>query len=204
MSSSPDGTEPAEEQLAELADRWRRAAADADDLRKRFERRLAEQSRAERARTVLAFLPVLDDLELALRHAASDPAVLARRVRAAHEQAVQVLAGLGFSRIDGVGGPFDPARHVASQDGHAAHAVHDGHATGSSHDGHAARATHDGHAALATRDGHATRATHDGNAAGSTHDGHTVGTVMSVLRPGYTDRHGTLLRPATVVVARDD
>lgn len=151
MCAAPaDGSEPAEEQLAELADRWRRAAADADDLRKRFERRLAEQSRAERARTVLAFLPVLDDLELALRHAQADPAVLGHRVKAAHEQALQVLNGLGFTRVGRIGEPYDPLHHEAPD---------------------------------------------------SPADRNGTAKVTAVLRPGYADNHGTLLRPATVTVA---
>jgi molecular chaperone GrpE len=96
---------------AELEDRWRRAAAEADNLRKRFERRLAEQARAERARTAAAFLPVLDNLELALRHADADPAAILTGVRAVHAQAIDVLRALGYQRIDTAGVGFDPGRH---------------------------------------------------------------------------------------------
>src|SRR3954453_9710960 len=100
--------------VAELEDRWRRAVAELDNVRKRFERQLAEQARAERAKTVVALLPVLDNLELALRHADADPAAIVAGVRAVHAQALDVLGALGYQRIAAVGDPFDPARHEAA------------------------------------------------------------------------------------------
>src|ERR1043165_9051640 len=69
-----DGASPASAaDLAEMEDRWRRALAETENLRKRVERRVADQVRTERARTAAAFLPVLDNLELALRHANAAP-----------------------------------------------------------------------------------------------------------------------------------
>lgn len=106
------GERPSE---AELEDRWRRAVADLDNLRKRFERQLAQSLRAERARTTAAFLPVLDNLELALRHAQADPAAIVTGVQAVHAQALDVLDGLGYRRIEAVGQRFDPALHEAAQ-----------------------------------------------------------------------------------------
>jgi molecular chaperone GrpE len=100
--------------IAELEDRWRRAVAELDNLRKRFERQLAEQARSERARTAAAFLPVLDNLELALRHADADPTAIVTGVRAVHTQAIDVLKMLGYQRIDTPGVRFDPVRHEAA------------------------------------------------------------------------------------------
>jgi molecular chaperone GrpE len=107
---APAGQGPS---VAELEDRWRRAVAELDNVRKRFERQLAESGRAERARTAAAFLPVLDNLELALRHASADPAAIVTGVQAVHQQALDVLTGLGYQRIAAVGERFDPARHEA-------------------------------------------------------------------------------------------
>jgi molecular chaperone GrpE len=101
--------------VAELEDRWRRAVADLDNVRKRFERQLAEQARAERARTAAAFLPVLDNLELALHHAAADPTATVTGVQALHQQGLAVLTGLGYERITPIGERFDPARHEAAR-----------------------------------------------------------------------------------------
>jgi molecular chaperone GrpE len=96
---------------AELEDRWRRAAADLDNLRKRRAKELAAERQAERAATVAAWLPILDNLELALGHAESESHPIAEGVRAIRDQAIEVLARLGYPRQDAAGVPFDPARH---------------------------------------------------------------------------------------------
>lgn len=97
--------------LREAEDRWRRALADLDNLRKRHARELKGQAAAERARTAAAFLPVIDNLELALSHAAADPGAIVEGVRAVRDQAVNVLERLGYPRHAETGVPFDPARH---------------------------------------------------------------------------------------------
>jgi molecular chaperone GrpE len=97
--------------LREADDRWRRALADLDNLRKRHARELKGQAAAERARTAAAFLPVIDNLELALNHAAADPGAIVEGVRAVRDQAVNVLERLGYPRHAETGVPFDPARH---------------------------------------------------------------------------------------------
>ncbi|MEU9313302.1 nucleotide exchange factor GrpE [Streptomyces sp. NPDC048256] len=97
--------------LREAEDRWRRALADLDNLRKRHARELEQVAGAERARTAAAFLPVIDNLELALSHAAADPGAIVEGVRAVRDQAVNVLERLGYPRHAERGVPFDPARH---------------------------------------------------------------------------------------------
>jgi molecular chaperone GrpE len=102
----PDGPD-----VAELEDRWRRTLADLDNLRKRSARELAREREAERERVTTAFLPVLDNLDLALQHAGADPQSIVDGVRALREQALAIVAGLGFRREDQAGIPFDPTRH---------------------------------------------------------------------------------------------
>ncbi|CDR10743.1 nucleotide exchange factor GrpE [Streptomyces iranensis] len=97
--------------LAELDDRWRRALADLENLRKRHARELERERAAERARTAVALLPVVDNLELALSHAEADPGSIVEGVKAIHDQAVAALARLGYERQGETGVPFDPARH---------------------------------------------------------------------------------------------
>ncbi|WNM32839.1 nucleotide exchange factor GrpE [Streptomyces sp. Li-HN-5-11] len=97
--------------LQEAEDRWRRALADLDNLRKRHVRELERVAAAERARTAAAFLPVIDNLELALSHAAADPGAIVEGVRAVRDQAVNVLERLGYPRHAERGVSFDPARH---------------------------------------------------------------------------------------------
>ncbi|MEV0596849.1 nucleotide exchange factor GrpE [Nonomuraea cavernae] len=104
--------------VAELEDRWLRAVADLDNLRKRFARD-AERLRAEAQDRVAAeWLPVLDNLELALSHAGDGDeeggaAPIVNGIRAVRDQAVAVLARLGYTRHDETGVPFDPAHHDA-------------------------------------------------------------------------------------------
>jgi molecular chaperone GrpE len=100
-----------EAKAAENEDRWRRAMADADNLRKRHAAELRAERGAERARVAAAFLPVVDNLELALAHAEADPTAVVQGVLAIRDQAVQLLAGLGYQRDEESGVPFDPARH---------------------------------------------------------------------------------------------
>ncbi|MGW1770279.1 nucleotide exchange factor GrpE [Streptomyces sp. NPDC002104] len=97
--------------IRELEDRWRRALADLDNLRKRHARELERERAVERSRTAAAFLPVLDNLELALTHAGADPGAIVEGIRAVRDQAVNVLELLGYPRHAETGVPFDPARH---------------------------------------------------------------------------------------------
>ncbi|MFE9069360.1 nucleotide exchange factor GrpE [Streptomyces violaceusniger] len=97
--------------LAELEDRWRRALADLENLRKRHAKELERERAAERARTAAALLPVIDNLELALSHAEADPGSIVEGVKAIRDQAVNTLAQLGYERRGETGVPFDPARH---------------------------------------------------------------------------------------------
>lgn len=121
MSSTPTSPPPAEptpaesrepDALAELEDRWKRALADTDNLRKRLAKDLAAGQVAERRRVTAAWLPIVDNLELALAHADDDSPVVSG-VRAIRDQAVELLSALGFPRDDEVGVRFDPARHEA-------------------------------------------------------------------------------------------
>ena len=100
--------------IAELEDQWRRAAADLDNVRKRSARDAVTQRADERSRVTGSLLPIIDNLDLALEHADADPDSIIDGVRAVRDQAVDVLAALGFGRRDDdVGESFDPARHEA-------------------------------------------------------------------------------------------
>lgn len=100
-------------QIAELEDGWRRAAAELDNVRKRCAQDLLRTQQQERAAVATRWLPVVDNLERALEHAASAPDQIVEGVRAVHEQALSVLADLGFPRRDDTGRAFDPALHEA-------------------------------------------------------------------------------------------
>ncbi|MET8796362.1 nucleotide exchange factor GrpE [Nocardia sp. NPDC004568] len=106
----PDHT-GTEAESAQLEDRWRRALADLDNLRKRYAKDLGRERAAEAAKVSAAWLPVLDNLELALAHAGGGPQAVVEGVKAIRDQAVQVLSQFGFERHDEVGVPFSPELH---------------------------------------------------------------------------------------------
>ena len=103
--------QPQQKSVAELEDRWQRAVADLDNVRKRSAREVERVREEERSRVAAAWLPILDNLELALAHAEADPDSVIEGVRAVRDQAVDLLAGMGYPRDEDVGVPFDPDRH---------------------------------------------------------------------------------------------
>lgn len=110
---APDTDSAAAAALVDLEDRWRRALADLDNLRKRYARELERERAAERARVAAQLLPVLDNLDRALAHASGDPGTIVEGVRAVREEALAALTRLGFPRDEEVGVRFDPNRHEA-------------------------------------------------------------------------------------------
>jgi molecular chaperone GrpE len=110
-----EGEEPEDvaRQIAELEEGWQRAAAELDNVRKRCAQDLVRARQQERAAVAARWLPVVDNLERALEHVRSEPDPVVEGVRAVHEQALSVLADLGFPRRDDTGRAFDPALHEA-------------------------------------------------------------------------------------------
>ena len=111
--SEPDALQQAQARIAQLEDGWRRTAAELDNFRKRCAKDLVRAREQERAKTTAGWLPVVDNLERALEHASSDPQQIIEGVSAVYQQALSVLASLGFPRRDDTGKPFDPALHEA-------------------------------------------------------------------------------------------
>jgi molecular chaperone GrpE len=108
-AAAPVTAEPSDD----LADRLRRTVAEVDNVRKRCARQVADERVAERARVAAEWLPVLDNLERALEHAGGGADPVLDGVRAVRDQAVAVLARLGYPRHAETGVPFDPYRHEA-------------------------------------------------------------------------------------------
>jgi molecular chaperone GrpE len=101
------------ERIAELEDLRLRALADLDNLRKRCATQVARAEAETRAAVAREWLPVVDNLERALAYSGSDPAAIIDGIRAVREQALSVLARLGYPRRDDQGAAFDPVRHDA-------------------------------------------------------------------------------------------
>jgi molecular chaperone GrpE len=99
------------QELARLEDRFKRAAADLDNYRKRVARDIERRVEGAREALLREWLEVVDSLERALRQEPDGP--LAEGLRAVREQMDAVLARSGVERIDAVGERFDPERHEA-------------------------------------------------------------------------------------------
>jgi len=99
--------------LAEAEDQKLRALADLDNLRKRCAAQVEGAEADARVQVARQWLPVVDNLERALEHAAADPRTIVEGIQAVRQQALGVLASLGFPRRDDTGATFDPARHEA-------------------------------------------------------------------------------------------
>jgi len=117
-----DGAPPAEEderaklQQAhdELKDRLLRTAAEFENFKKRTRKEMDEAQARGREGVLKEILPVLDNLERALQHAAEkDP--LAVGVRMVEKQLLVALEKFGITRFSAVGQPFDPSVHDAIQ-----------------------------------------------------------------------------------------
>lgn len=101
------------DEVARLTDQLRRVLADLDNHRKRAAREAVQQRSDERSRVLAEWLPVLDNLDLALEHGAAEPSSIVQGVRAIRDQALGILDRLGYPRRADLGVEFDPARHQA-------------------------------------------------------------------------------------------
>lgn len=99
------------EELAATVDKWRRAAADVENLQKRFQRELARGQTTERDRVLLAWVGTIDDLDRALAHADVRSGDQVDGLRAVLRQAVSSVGSFGYPRFGEVGDLFDPALH---------------------------------------------------------------------------------------------
>ena len=102
-----------EARLAAAEDQKLRALADLDNLRKRCAAQVERAGADARSEVARQWLPVVDNLERALEHAAADPRTIVEGIQAVRQQALGVLASLGYPRRDDTGATFDPARHEA-------------------------------------------------------------------------------------------
>lgn len=104
-------------EVTRLDDQLRRALADMDNLRKRHVRERDRERQADRARAAEVWLPIIDNLELALAHTAETDGEtdggMSEGVRAIHQQALEAMERLGFPRFVTDGEAFDPNLHEA-------------------------------------------------------------------------------------------
>ncbi len=104
-----------QQQRDQFYDRLLRKTAEFDNYRKRIERERVQQAEAAAADLLEELLPLVDDLERALRaDAGSEGADAYRRgVELIHRQLLEVLRKRGVRPIESLGADFDPHFHQA-------------------------------------------------------------------------------------------
>ena len=101
-------------QARENWEKYLRAVAELDNVRKRAQREVENARRFGVERLAGAMLPVRDSIEAALAAAANvDVGTLLEGERATLRLLDQALEGAGVREIDPQGQPFDPAKHEA-------------------------------------------------------------------------------------------
>lgn len=113
-SATPDLAEELQAARAEVDEykqRWQRAVADFENLRRRSQKDKEEALQYGNQRLILGLLPVLDNLERALLSAESGS--LKEGVEMVARQFREALAKEGVQAIEAMGQPFDPNLHEA-------------------------------------------------------------------------------------------
>ena len=108
----PEELEEMKKKLSEQEDKFLRLAAEYDNYRKRSQKEKESLYADARSDTVLAFLPVYDNLERALKQDTADEAYK-KGVEMTMTQLKEVLSKLGIEEIPALGEPFDPNLHNA-------------------------------------------------------------------------------------------
>ena len=110
-------TDPAEfqKQRDEYYDRLLRKTAEFDNYRKRTERERIQLSEAAAADLLKELLPLVDDMERALKADGGTEATdaIRRGVELIHKQLLETLRKRGVTPIESLGADFDPHFHMA-------------------------------------------------------------------------------------------
>jgi molecular chaperone GrpE len=109
-----DALEAKTREVEAQQDRYLRAVAEFDNVRKRAAREREEYTRYANESVLRELLPVLDNLDRALQAArAEPPTALATGVELIQRELLRVLEKFGLTAFTSVGQPFDPERHEA-------------------------------------------------------------------------------------------
>ena len=97
-----------------LQDRLLRMAAEFDNYRKRVDRDRRDQAESATADALADLLPIVDDLERALKAPTGAEAEGFRKgIELIHQQMIELLRKRGAKPIESVGADFDPRFHQA-------------------------------------------------------------------------------------------
>ena len=101
-------------ELQDILKKYRGAADEFDQARVRLRKEITKDVERSRRALIVSVLEVLDNIDRALAAASDRPDdPLVKGVSLVAQQFLSVLDGLGVTRIDPLGGTFDPTRHEA-------------------------------------------------------------------------------------------
>jgi molecular chaperone GrpE len=103
----------AERERDEYLDLARRSQADFENYRKRAAKEAAAAGERAKSGLVRELLPIVDNLERALKSAGEGEQHLAEGVRLVHSELIAVLERNGVEQFDPAGERFDPSEHEA-------------------------------------------------------------------------------------------
>lgn len=112
LTAALESAEKAMSALKEKEDQFLRLAAEYDNYRRRSQKEKESVWNDAKSETVLAFLPVYDNLERALKQDTADEA-FKKGVEMTMNQLRDILKKLGVEEIPALGQPFDPNLHNA-------------------------------------------------------------------------------------------
>jgi molecular chaperone GrpE len=101
-----------EAKAAENLDGWQRAVAEFQNYKKRVDRDRESDKAVMKGDLIRRFLPVLDDLERAIKDRPKD-SPWAAGIELITRKFESILKAEGLTRIDAEGQPFDPTYHEA-------------------------------------------------------------------------------------------
>jgi molecular chaperone GrpE len=110
---SEDPLARAQRERDEYLDLARRTQADFENYRKRAAREAAVAGERSKSGLVRELLPIVDNLERALKSAAEGERHLAEGVQLVHSELIAVLERNGVEQFDPAGERFDPGEHEA-------------------------------------------------------------------------------------------
>lgn len=107
-----------EQQIADLTDKWKRAAADLENYKKRKEQEGPLLFQTAKEMTVLALLPSLQSLEQVLKFAPDDDKYKdwLTGLKATIQQLEKTMEELGLKKIKTAGQAFDHSLHEAVEE----------------------------------------------------------------------------------------
>ena len=110
-----DPLEKAQDEIAELKDKWLRSVAEFENYRKRTLKERAELILNGGEKFITAILPILDDMERAIENGkkTDDPDVLREGIELIYQKFMKTLEAQGVRKIEALDADFDTDVHEA-------------------------------------------------------------------------------------------